>query len=242
MKSRQSHIASFVFFLVLSGLTHAGEFGEFIGTVEAVRLGDGRSMKLTKPFAYLSPDGARWEAPAGSIVNGASIPPFAWSFIGNPLEGKYRNASVIHDVACVSQSRPWQTAHEAFYTAMLAADVDGLKAKVMYAAVYHFGRRWQSRFELINIPLAEADGKTKSIFAGSDANDKRVVKVRPRVPYGEGGAGDNAQPPTADVTITFIPPLTQITQEDFGVLRKKIEAEDMPLDAIRNYRAAARKK
>lgn len=69
-------------------------------------------------------------------------PRFAWSIIGGPFEGKYRKASVIHDVTCVEKARPWQEVHLAFYEAMLADGVGEKKAKVMYAAVYHRGPRW----------------------------------------------------------------------------------------------------
>ncbi len=34
------------------------------------------------------------------------------------------------------------TVHRTFYTAMRASSVDVWRAKVMYAAVYHFGPRW----------------------------------------------------------------------------------------------------
>jgi hypothetical protein len=66
----------------------------------------------------------------------------AWTFIGGPFEGLYRNPSVIHDVACVQRRHPWYAVHRAFYSAMLAAGVDLVKAKIMYAAVYHLGPRW----------------------------------------------------------------------------------------------------
>lgn len=32
-----------------------------------------------------------------------------WSFIGGPFEGKYRNASVVHDFLCKVQKRPWRS-------------------------------------------------------------------------------------------------------------------------------------
>jgi hypothetical protein len=76
------------------------EFGTFDGKVQAEWLPDGRSMRLLAPFTYTDPNGAVWEAPAGAVVDGASIPRFAWSVTGGPFTGKYRNASVIHDVTC----------------------------------------------------------------------------------------------------------------------------------------------
>jgi hypothetical protein len=118
------------------------EFGRYVGEVIASWEDDGRKMRLVEPFAYEDPEGVRWDAPAGSVVDGASIPQIAWTVIGGPFEGLYRNASVIHDVACVNQSRPWRNVHKAFYNAMLASAVRRVKAKIMYAAVFHFGPRW----------------------------------------------------------------------------------------------------
>ena len=124
---------------------HAGEnqsWGYFSGTVVTEWLDDGCNMRLVKPFQYIDPSNEIWDAPAGSIVDGASIPKIAWPIIGGPFEGKYRKASVIHDVACVTQDRLWDQTHLAFYNAMRASGVNEILAKIMYGAVYHFGPRW----------------------------------------------------------------------------------------------------
>jgi hypothetical protein len=121
----------------------APNYGRFVGDVITKWRANGRDMILLKEFRYIDPDGKAWIAPAGATVDGASIPQIGWSVIGGPFEGKYRDASVIHDVACQEKSRPWQEVHRAFFFAMLANRVEPWKAKVMYAAVYHFGPRWQ---------------------------------------------------------------------------------------------------
>ena len=116
--------------------------GRYIGTVQASWGIDGRTMTLLAPFEFVDAKNEHWIAPRGSVVDGASIPQFAWSIIGGPFEGLYRNASVIHDVACDEKKRPWNLVHETFHSAMLTSGVDPTKAKIMYAAVYHFGPRW----------------------------------------------------------------------------------------------------
>jgi Protein of unknown function (DUF1353) len=123
----------------------AGVGGRYIGKVQAEFNADGRTMKLLRAFKYIDPAGIEWSAPAGAVIDGASIPQVAWSLIGGPFEGRYREASVIHDVACVEKTRPWNAVHEVFYFAMLTSGVDPLKAKVMYAAVHHFGPRWSTK-------------------------------------------------------------------------------------------------
>jgi len=119
--------------------------GRYVGTVQAEFGNDGRTMTLLQPLKYIDPAGVEWLAPKGAVIDGASIPQVAWSLIGGPFEGRYRDASVIHDVACVEKTRPWNAVHEVFYYAMLTSGVDPTKAKVMYAAVFHFGPRWSTR-------------------------------------------------------------------------------------------------
>jgi len=115
----------------------------FEGRVVAEWLPDGRYMQLQEDFSYVDKNKIRWTAPKGSKVDGASIPQWAWTWIGGPFEEAYRNASVIHDVACDTHMGTWERAHEMFYEAMLVSKVPVAKAKVMYAAVYYWGPRWE---------------------------------------------------------------------------------------------------
>ena len=117
-------------------------WGRFVGDVVAKWEADGRDMTLVEPFAYVDPRDTRWDAPAGSVVNGASIPRAFWSLIGGPFEGRFRNASVVHDVACVNRDRPWQEVHRMFHDACRCGGVGAAKAATMYYAVYQFGPRW----------------------------------------------------------------------------------------------------
>ena len=143
-------IAVFLVILFLPLPVYAGEyFGKYSGHVQAEWLPDGRHMKLSEDFEFVDPNGLTWLAPKGSKVDGASIPFIAWSLIGAPFSGKYRDASVIHDIACQRRNRTWEVSHLAFYYAMRASNVDVTKAKAMYSAVYHFGPRWT----IWNLPL-----------------------------------------------------------------------------------------
>src|SRR4030095_842063 len=45
---------------------------------------DGRSMTLLSELRYTDPKGEVWVAPAGSVVDGASIPRYLWSIMGGP--------------------------------------------------------------------------------------------------------------------------------------------------------------
>ncbi|MCP3916817.1 MAG: DUF1353 domain-containing protein [bacterium] len=99
-------------------------------------------MQLVEDFTYVQATGLRWHAPSGSIVDGASIPRLLWSWPGAPFTGKYRRASVVHDVACQTKVRPWQSVHRMFYEACRCGGVGLFKASAMYAALYCFGPKW----------------------------------------------------------------------------------------------------
>lgn len=117
-------------------------FGTYNGTVQTEWLDDGRTMRLLADVSFEDPNGLVWSAKRDDLVNGASIPSLLWSLVGAPYAGKYRSASVIHDVACQEKSRTWEVVHLAFYYAMRASGVSEKKAKIMYAGVYHGGPRW----------------------------------------------------------------------------------------------------
>jgi hypothetical protein len=65
---------------------------------ETRRFGFLRAVVGVAPFQCFSPGGNKnhppdeslpWVAPANAVVDGASIPKFAWSIIGEPFEGQY---------------------------------------------------------------------------------------------------------------------------------------------------------
>jgi hypothetical protein len=117
--------------------------GRFVGHVKTEWLEDPRLMKVLEDFGYEDPSGKLWTAPAGAEVDGASIPQAFWSIIGGPFEGEYRNASVVHDIACDRKQDSWESVHRMFYEACLCGGTDPTKAKVMFAAVWLFGPKWK---------------------------------------------------------------------------------------------------
>jgi len=118
-------------------------WGYYSGQVEARWENDGRTMTLLSELRYTDPNGLVWVAPAGSVVDGASIPRVLWSLMGGPFEGKYRNASVLHDVAYDQKTRPWKQCDRMFYNAMRCSGVAATEAKTMYYALYRHGRHWK---------------------------------------------------------------------------------------------------
>jgi hypothetical protein len=121
--------------------------GRFIGTPTIA--GNSRAeFKLVEDFAYIDPQGKRWDAPRGSKTDCASIPRVLWSLVGGPCEGNYLRASIIHDVYCerglngLPNQEPWQSVHRMFYHAMRAGGVSKPYALLLYAAVYKYGPTW----------------------------------------------------------------------------------------------------
>ncbi|MBA3960691.1 MAG: DUF1353 domain-containing protein [Chthoniobacterales bacterium] len=119
-------------------------WGHYIGGPPATTWnGDGRTMTLLRELRYTDPNGSVWVAPAGATVDGASIPRSLWSFMGGPFEGKYRNASILHDVSYDKKNRPPEDCDRMFYHAMRCSGVGPVEAKTMYYALLRFGRHWK---------------------------------------------------------------------------------------------------
>ncbi|MBA2742814.1 MAG: DUF1353 domain-containing protein [Chthoniobacterales bacterium] len=121
----------------------AGSWGSYSGQIDTRWEDDGLTMVLLNELRYTDPYGEVWIAPAGSRVNGASIPRAFWTMIGGPFEGKYRNASVLHDVAYEHHTRPWQDVDRMFYNAMRCSGVGAFTAKTMYYTLVRHGRHWK---------------------------------------------------------------------------------------------------
>jgi Protein of unknown function (DUF1353) len=134
-------------------------WGYYSGQVEARWENDGRTMTLLNELRYNDPDGALWVAPAGSVVDGASIPRVLWSLMGGPFEGKYRNASVLHDVAYDQKTRSWKQCDRMFYNAMRCSGVGATEAKTMYYALYRHGRHWKR----LHIPTGETPEENATV-------------------------------------------------------------------------------
>lgn len=155
----------------------AGDHGRFEGLPAIITLeADGRTGKLVAPIAYFNPDGTKWPVPVGAILDGASIPRVFWTLIGGPFEGKYRDASIVHDHYCVTKTRSWKATHRMFHEAMLCSGVASAKASVMYYAVYRFGPRWADPTEgLEGLMEAVAPETMDAATAESFARDAEAI-------------------------------------------------------------------
>jgi hypothetical protein len=139
----------------MPGAVHDHKWGYYSGYPETRWDPDGRSMTLLNELRYTDPDGVEWVAPAGSKVDGASIPRSLWTFMGGPFEGKYRNASVLHDVAYEQKKRPAPDCDRMFYNAMRCSGVSAVEAKTMYYSLLRFGHHWKFPIKRAKRPKAK---------------------------------------------------------------------------------------
>lgn len=162
----------------------ASNWGYFSGPVEARWESDGVTMVLLNELRYTDPYGEVWVAPAGSRVDGASIPRAFWSLIGAPFEGKYRKASVLHDVAYDQQARSWEDVDRMFYNAMRCSGVGALTAKTMYYALRRHGRHWKHRqavpVDLVRRPTSIAPSEVDEIQDWVKKNDPSLDQIEAR--------------------------------------------------------------
>jgi hypothetical protein len=119
-------------------------------------------FKLLADFGFKDPQGLVWQVPAGTVVDGASIPRTFWSVIGGPFDGNYLCASVVHDHFCVVRTRSAEATHRAFYLGMRAKGVPDPQAKKMFWAVSTFGPRWRlsrvrAEGDPVAVPLPDVD-------------------------------------------------------------------------------------
>lgn len=121
-------------------------FGQFLDKLNGtfnVQAEPRPTFTLKDEFRFDDPNGLQWTTPAGTEVNGASIPQAFWPFIGGPFEGKYINASVIHDHYCRTKTRTAHDTHRNFYYGMRASGVPQWKATLMHWVVATFGPDWK---------------------------------------------------------------------------------------------------
>jgi hypothetical protein len=203
--------------------TESEYFGEYKGTVKTEWLDTDRKMKLLSDFSFTDPNGMIWLAPKNRDIDGASIPKLVWSLIGSPFSGKYRNASVIHDIACEDKIRTWESVHLAFYYAMRTSRVNIVKAKVMYAAVYHGGPRWAIKKRVLTKEKQVVRSRNPSYSSGIITNSvQKWIKVEIPAEY---------------ETKLIEPPKKNLSDEELSLLITQIEnsSNDITIQDIQNF-------
>lgn len=200
--------------------------GQYLGSPQVEFLDDGRLLKLLNEYGYVDDKQRKWIAPQGAIVDGASIPRPLWTIVGGPLEGGYRNASILHDWYCDVRTHPWRDVHHMFFEAMLASSVPRMKAQAMYLAVYYGGPRWMDKTSL-NTKLAES---IKAASVGPDGTMRGfAVKTRSLRSASAGAAGSDAVADAPDLPIAVT---KEIDEAEFALLLRMAETGEHDVDEI----------
>lgn len=111
---------------------------------------------------FVDSRGRTWTAPRRTLTDGASIPPVFVSIVGDPTSPEFINAAAVHDAFCgvgnenglFYQDARWEDVHRMFYDALVTGGVEGQTAKLMFAAVWLAGPRWQTARDLDHVPDA----------------------------------------------------------------------------------------
>ncbi|GGC62646.1 DUF1353 domain-containing protein [Undibacterium terreum] len=215
--------------------------GRFEGSLQVEWLPDETHMLVLAPFDFIDPSGLTWSVGRGNIVDGSCLPGLAWTLMREPFDDKYREASVIHDVACHDKEGDWEAADAAFYHALLASGVDKPVARLLYAVVYHLGQRWDTRLELKNIPASRAQIEANRLLQQLPASkDAKLTLIPAKQNAAELAAH---QPAKVSVLVTAAAARRTISEVDFVLLRLALEKREtsslgpMTLEEIRNFQA-----
>jgi Protein of unknown function (DUF1353) len=180
-------------------------WGRFSGTPQ-IRLEDnGRDATVLSDFRYEDPRAKIWLATKDSKVDGASIPRPVWTIAGGPWDGKYRNASILHDVACEERTESADMVHLMFYEACRCGGLPEKQAKIFFAAVNRFGPRWD-------------------FHVATETGTMHIVSSNPHPAPGV--------PVTINVLVRrdFNP--TQMSDADLAQIRKYVEENDPSIDDL----------
>jgi hypothetical protein len=204
--------------------------GRYDGQAVVRLLDDGRRVQLVEDFGFIDQAENRWDVPEGAIVDGASIPQALWSIIGGPFEGRYRDASIVHDWYCDMRSRPWQNVHRVFFEAMLTSGVAKVRANLMYAGVYWGGPRW-------------SETVTRNMMLASESLVKMALKERVFLDpstYGEGLRGKTRpyfvkslkvyRYPLATSDLSRIEKITADENADLSAIEKFVDSQTVSLE------------
>ena len=154
---------------------------------QAVRL-PGRDLPFyptAQELEFLDAVGRSWVAPRRTLTDGASIPRMFVSIIGNPTSREFANAAALHDAYCgvgnedglKFQTVGWRSVHRMFYDALRVGGTPEIKAKIMFAAVYIGGPRWDWQRREGDSVARDATGGLTLLARWTGARSKRDAEV-----------------------------------------------------------------
>lgn len=137
---------------------------------------------------FLDAQGRRWIAPSTILTDGASIPEIFIPIIGVRRSPEFLNAAAIHDAYCgigneqnpVFHDGDWEDVHRMFYEALRVGGTGATKSKIMFAAVYLAGPRWEDAVrERSQVPVwnqVESMQRAKRYIEKYDPDLRRLIR------------------------------------------------------------------
>ena len=119
---------------------------------------------LLTEIRFVDADGLAWTAPRDTLTDGASIPDLFLPLFGDRRSVEFLSAAALHDAYCGAgnahlatfHARGWEDTHRMLYDSLLANGTPETKAKIMFAAVYLGGPRWDDPTRALD-GVSEAD-------------------------------------------------------------------------------------
>lgn len=118
---------------------------------------------VDEELRFIDSMGTAWIAPKGTLSDGASVPRLALWLDDERFSPHLLKAAVIHDAYCSGENasrakdqymrRPWREVHRMFHEALVADGTPPQEAKILFAAVWLSGPRWDdTAHDLSQIP------------------------------------------------------------------------------------------
>jgi hypothetical protein len=134
--------------VALCASAHPAGQPEFGGRVVLEVLDDielDHKLRLLEDFSFRDATGRVWLAPRGGVIDGTSLPRALRLLPGIPPETEFRKASVLHDYHSRARLESWKEVRRMLHSASLHEGLGPTEAKLLYAAVYAGGWRWEPR-------------------------------------------------------------------------------------------------
>ena len=139
---------SFLLGVWVCAAAHAAELPKFEGRLVLEVLDDielDHKLRVLEDFSFRDEHGRVWLAPAGAVIDGTSLPRTLRSIAELPPEAEFRKASVVHDYYSRARQESWREVRRMLYGASLHEGLGPAEAKLVYAAAYAGGWRWEPR-------------------------------------------------------------------------------------------------
>lgn len=132
-----------------------------------------------------------WTAPSRTLTDGASIPLIFVSIVGDPTSEEFINAAAMHDAYCgignetglMYHQAEWEDVHKMFYDGLVVGGAEGLTAKLMFAAVWLGGPRWETPRTLTHVPVSrqkQAMAQTKAYIEAENPTLEQLLRYLKR--------------------------------------------------------------